>query len=131
VESDYTKIVDYYSEIATLTIGYLGGDENFGTIEKLLMKQPTSHRGHVMGLQALVLTESHERAISLIHERILDEEFHAVDAAYHALLAMKDLEAESYARKRIMMKTGDENFLAMELEREDPVKIAGDRLPDW
>ena len=100
LEQNLFRVRDYYSGLAILAVGNLGGDGSFELLAAILHESPVPIQRHRVVCRALV-TLGDPRAIKVLRERMLDEDFHATVAAYQALVALGDETAEQVVEKRL------------------------------
>lgn len=109
---------DYYSEVAIVAVGNLGGKESFELLVDVLNESPAPHIRHKAACQALAKTQN-LRAIPILHKKMLDADFHATLAAYKALVVLHDPRAKEIANQRLAMKVSKGDMLLRELVGQD------------
>lgn len=118
LDQNLFRLSDYFSEVAILAVGNLGGEESFELLVDVLNESPVPHIRHKAACQALAKTQD-LRAIPILHKKMLDADFHASLAAYEALVALHDPRAKEIANQRLAMKVSKGDILLRELVEQD------------
>lgn len=114
LDQNLFRLRDYFSEVAILAVGNLGGEESFELLVEVLNESPAPSSRHETACQALAKMQD-QRAIPILHKKMVDPEFHTLLAAYQTLLMLGDKQAEEIARKRVSLGLGGEDSLLREM----------------
>lgn len=80
---------DYFSEVAILGVGNLGGEPGFGLLVNVLSEPLVPHVRHEAACQALAKMQA-PNAIAFLHKKMVDPKSHASLAAYNVLIMLGD-----------------------------------------